>query len=215
MSTMIENLQRLNRKERFFLIGMALGNPDFVLDSAFRQRLSAGFRVAIPDGAFVAMDYHLNWIHAAAALAFSTPNKEGVYDNADGAIDGTQEDVDLLVAFEDALGLNHLIMLEAKGVTPFINSQFEHKMNRLKAIFHENGNRWPQIRTYFGLVSPRDPVKLRRCVCPDWLRVNGKIPWFEMPIPPGRLEVFRCDKKRIPNKDGAFWTKRGLNIQKA
>ena len=208
MSNMIDNLEGMNRKERFFLIGMALGKPDFRLDSAFRQRLSAEFQVAIPDSAFIAMDYHLNWIHAAAALAFCTPTKEGVYDNADGAIDGTQEDVDLLVAFEDALGLNHLIMLEAKGVTPFINSQFEHKMNRLKTIFGKNGDRWSQIRPYFGLASPRDPVRLRRDLCPAWLTVKGKIPWFKMPIPPGRIEVFRCDKGRRPNKAGAFWATR-------
>jgi len=210
MSTLIENLRRLNRKERFFLIGMALGKPDFGLDAAFRERLSAGFGVAVPDTAFVAMDYHLNWIYAAAALAFGTPIRGAVHDNASGAIDGTQEDVDLLVAFEDDSGLNHLIMLEAKGVTPYSNRQFEHKMSRLRTIFRENGSsRWPQtqIRPYFGLASPRNPVKLRRCLCPDWLRVNGQIPWLKMTLQ-GKLTVFRCDEEGRPNKESAFWTTR-------
>ena len=35
MSAFIEYLRSFNRKERFFLIGTALGNPAFRLDSAF------------------------------------------------------------------------------------------------------------------------------------------------------------------------------------
>ena len=62
MSAMIDNLEKLNRKERFFFIGMVLDNPKFKLDPMFRQRLSTKFNVVIPDTASVAMDYHLNWI---------------------------------------------------------------------------------------------------------------------------------------------------------
>lgn len=58
MSAMIEFLDKLNRKERFFLIGKALGNKDFKLDGSFRQELSQAFGIEIPANAFVAMDYH-------------------------------------------------------------------------------------------------------------------------------------------------------------
>lgn len=206
MSAMIDNLEKLNRKERFFLIGMVLGNPKFKLDPMFQQRLSTKFNVVIPDTAFVAMDYHLNWIYAAAALTFSSPESGRIYENASGAIDGTQEDVDLLVAFEDVSGLSHLIMLEAKGVTAFSNSQFEHKINRFKSIFGETGDRWAEIKPYFGLVSPRKPKGLHYDLCPAWLKVGDKIPWFEMSIPSDRLTVFGCDEKGRPNKERAFWT---------
>lgn len=208
MSAMIDNLGKLNRKERFFLIGMVLGNPKFKLDPMFRQRLSTKFNVVIPDTSFVAMDYHFNWIYAAAALTFSSPESGRIYENASGAIDGTQEDVDLLVAFEDSSGLNHLIMLEAKGVTAFSNNQFVHKINRFKSIFGETGDRWAEIKPYFGLVSPRKSKGLHYALCPAWLMVDDKIPWFEMSIPSDRLTVLGCDEKGRPNKERAFWTMR-------
>ena len=212
MSKLNDNLRSLNLKERFSVVCMALGKTDFRLDPNFRQTLGTKFNVAIPDTAFVATDYHLNWIHAAAALTFDTPIREQTHENADGAVDGTQEDVDFLVAFEDASGLNHLIMLEAKGVTAFSNRQFKHKMDRLRVIFREDGRRWPQIRPYFGLASPRYPVKLRRCVCPAWLMVRGEIPWLPMQ-PQGSRIVFRCDEGGRPNKDGAFWRTREVKIE--
>ena len=37
MTSFINNLDRLNLIERYYLIGMALGNPKFKLNSAFHQ----------------------------------------------------------------------------------------------------------------------------------------------------------------------------------
>jgi len=203
---MIDNLDRLNRKERYFLIGMALGNPTFKLSSYFLEALIDKFQLVIPDKVFVAMDYHLNWIAAAAALCFNDPIRDHLYLNTGDMIDGTQEDVDLLLAFDDQPNLTHLIMLEAKGVTAFNNSQFEHKMNRFRNIFGNNCEKWPQIKPYFGLVSPRKPEKLRVDSCPPWLMVNGEIPWLEMPIPDNRLVLFGCDENGRANQDRQYWT---------
>ncbi len=207
MSSMIENLDRLNRKERFFLIGTVLGNPNFTLDAKFRTELSSKFGLDIPANAFVAMDYHLNWIYAAAVLTFSSPEKDRLWDNSGGFIDGTQEDVDLLVAFTDKFDITHLIMLEAKGVTAFSNKQFEHKMDRFKKIYRKNDDwRWPNVKTYFGLVSRRKPQRLHLDKCPSWLKVDDEIPWLEIQIPENRLTVFGCDAAGKPNEKRAFWT---------
>jgi len=46
MTSFISNLDRLNCKERYYLIGMALGNPKFKLNSAFRQKLSKKYGLA-------------------------------------------------------------------------------------------------------------------------------------------------------------------------
>lgn len=205
MTSFINNLDRLNRKERYFLIGMALGNPKFKLNSAFRQKLSKKYGLAVPDAAFVAMDYHLNWIFAAGVLAFGNPVRDNIFDNKGGIVDGTQEDVDLLVAFEDKSSMNHVIMLEAKGFTAFSNRQFKHKMDRIKSIFGKKGNRWPEVKPYFGLVSSRESSKLRADYCPSWLKVESKIPWFEMPLPDNRLILHGCDKQGRTNKERAFW----------
>jgi len=46
MTSFINNLDRLNLIERYYLIGMALGNPKFKLNSAFRQKLNKKYGLA-------------------------------------------------------------------------------------------------------------------------------------------------------------------------
>lgn len=62
VSDLINLLQRFNRKERFFLVGHALGNKDFRLPEDFRLSLSSATNLGeeIPCDAFAAMDYHLD-----------------------------------------------------------------------------------------------------------------------------------------------------------
>lgn len=152
----------------------------------------------------------MNWVYAAAALTFENPTPNGPYGNEDGAVDGTQEDVDLIVAFEDSSGIVHLVMLEAKGVASFTNAQFEHKISRFKQIFGDAGKKWPKIRPHFGLLSPKEPQRLNYHPCPAWLKVEGRIPWFQMWISEDRLVVFRCDSERRRSKKGKFWAVSGI-----
>ena len=100
MSDLIEILRQFNRKERFFLIGQALGNEAFSLAERFRQELGEVIGVKIPGNAFVGMDYHLDWI-AASLRAHRNPKRVGeAVCNSDEVATGTQQDVDLLIAFE-------------------------------------------------------------------------------------------------------------------
>ena len=69
MMTLMEHLESFNRKERFFLVGNALGNPDFQLSTDFQTKLNTAFGIQPPNSAFVAMDYHLDWLHASPFLA--------------------------------------------------------------------------------------------------------------------------------------------------
>ncbi len=206
MSSMIDYLEQLNRKERYFLIGLALGNPKFKLDESFLKKLNNEFHTDIKEKTFVAMDYHLNWIFAAAGLAYGKPVRDQIYDNKGKVIDGTQEDIDLLIAYEDNVGNTHLIMLEAKGATSYDNRQFKHKIDRFTKIFRMEGkDRFEKVKPHFGLVSPREPKNLSVDYCPSWLKVDGKIPWFEMKMP-GRLVLFGCDEQGNSNKGRDFWT---------
>ena len=202
---MIYYLKQLNRKERYFLIGLALGNPTFKLDESFRAKLNKGFHVNIPENAFVAMDYHLNWIYAAAELAFGKAVHDQIYNNDNSVIDGTQEDVDLLVAYEDTSSVTQLIMLEAKGVTSYSNEQFKHKIDRFEKMFGDNGDKFKQVKPWFGLVSPRKSRNLCVDCCPSWLKVDGEIPWFQMEIPE-RLVLFGCDEHGKSNSERKYWT---------
>lgn len=45
MTSLMELLESFNRKERFFLIGDALGNRAFQLSTDFRARISAAFGI--------------------------------------------------------------------------------------------------------------------------------------------------------------------------
>ncbi len=81
MITFVEYLRRFDRKERFYLIGWALGRPTFQLDDGFRKSLGSKLGLGIPPVAFVAMDYHLNWIYAAAYLSSPGMQAADVYEN--------------------------------------------------------------------------------------------------------------------------------------
>ena len=74
MTSLMELLESFNRKERFFLIGDALGNRTFQLSTDFRARLSKAFGIEPPSSAFVAMDYHLDWIHASLFRRYQSPD---------------------------------------------------------------------------------------------------------------------------------------------
>ena len=53
MKTLLEHLESFNRKERFFLVGNALGNPDFQLSAEFQAKLAEAFGIRPPNSAFV------------------------------------------------------------------------------------------------------------------------------------------------------------------
>jgi hypothetical protein len=200
----IINLKSFNRKERFFLVGWALGNREFRLDPSFRRELSSELELDVPGDAFVAMDYHLDWIFAGAFLS-ATDDPEVIHSNPRGLVSGSQEDMDLVVAF-NADETAHLIMVEAKGVTAWTNKQATSKARRLEAIFGQRGNRWPHIRPHFVIVSPREPERLDCRLWPDWMKQgDGRPYWIEMRIPRGLLRVTRCDEAGKVTARGGYW----------
>ncbi len=193
MSAFIDYLRSFNRKERFLLVGRALGNRDFQLGKSFRQQLGDRFALDVPSNAFVAMDYHLDWIYASAYLSQEGVNASGVHPNAAGLVSGNQEDVDLIVAF-DAGETTHLIMLEAKAETGWTKKQTDSKVKRLTAIFGKESNTFPQLQPRFGLMSPRQPSRLKADYWPSWMRSpEGGPLWMKLAFPPGRRKPTRWD----------------------
>lgn len=202
MGYLVPYLRRLNRKERYFLVGLALGNREFRLGDGFREQLSDLLGLRVPEDAFVAMDYHLDWLCAAICLA-ATSGEAGPHPRDPRLIGGTQEDVDLLVAFDDEEE-SHVVMIEAKGVTAYSNRQFRSKLERLSAVFA-----MPQARRlvpHFVLVSPARPRYLQHEGCPRWmLDRQGQLAWLPLPIPPGLQKVTRCTADGVPDQRGDFW----------
>lgn len=208
MPDLIEILESFNRKERFFLLAQALGHKSkegdakFALDAEFRDELSRQLNIDIPCNAFVAMDYHLDWLHASL-IYFENGQEEPLvlqnYEPFDGkqcsVVKGTQEDADLLIAFRpDGRNEYHIVLVEAKAYSGWTNTQLKSKAKRLKQIFGDNGERYRLVRPHFCLMGPNQSKGLDTHYLPPWMKPQGEPPWLELYLPENRLRVVRKDK---------------------
>ena len=204
-SDLIALLRSFNRKERQILLSEALrreeGEAVFSLDAGFRERLGGEIGVTVPADAYVAMDYHLDWLAMALHLA-ATPDLPERIPN-DGLFEANQEDVDLLVAFEAADGA-HLALIEAKGVTGWTNAQQDSKARRLRSIFGD-GDGSGLATPHFVLMSPRRPAGIEASGWPGWMkRPDGEPYWLELPLPGGLRKATRCDADGNNAAEGRF-----------
>jgi hypothetical protein len=162
---LLDALRRFNAKERFYLVGHFLGNAKFTPNKVRLAELEDKLDIT-PKGTFVeaaennifcAMDYHLDWLNGALELAFSPSAGGSRKDNPD-RVTGTQEDIDLLIAFDTPNHLKHyhIVLIEAKGITTFSNSQMNSKMKRLNDIFFVGGGkpRFNNLEVHLVLAEP-------------------------------------------------------------
>jgi hypothetical protein len=222
----LEHLERLNRKERFFLVALALGNPKFRLSDHFRKEISSRIGIDVPLQARCWLDYHLDWVYAALQLTakpgeprYASPRfpreraEDGVFN-----VNENQEDTDLLLAFERR-GTTHLVFIEAKATPHFTNVQLGSKARRLGRIFGhgEAEARFPEdpaVVPHFLLASPAEPRMrsadhpggLNTDDVPEWMLDEGRFRWLRIRIPDDRLEIERCDGHADrQQRDGSFW----------
>jgi hypothetical protein len=218
-ATLLQLLDRLNRKERFFLVGYALGNPRFQLSDEFRAALGQTLGLSIPMDALSFMDFHLDWLYAALMLHEAGPGKE-VFDSPSFPrdpkseklplkfnVNENPEDTDLLVAFDDEKEkVTHLILVEAKGVTGWSNRPIQSKGRRLRTIFGDQGDRFSTARPHFVIASPRPPQHLKHEGLPGFMLKGNPFLWMELRVPPHRIEIERHDETagKLP-KDRLHW----------
>ena len=218
MTDLIEILESFNRKERFFLVAQALGcsnsgEPAFSLSGSFREQLDKIIEpTAIPEDpakVFVAMDYHLDWLQAALVLAHTSQDEKSKFCNEgkEGQIiKGTQEDVDLLVAFK-AGETFHLILVEAKAYSGWTNDQLSSKAKRLRTIFGEDGKKWSDVQPYFCVMSPKESERLKRECLPKWMLDNDNddnLRWLPLRLPKSKRRVVSRDEKYEKDKYRKF-----------
>ena len=218
MTDFIEILESFNRKERFFLIAQALGlhadcgKPAFSLSDSFREQLNTKFDLKIPQGSenvFVAMDYHLDWLQAALSLTYQSPDEDSVFPNEGKVIEGTQQDIDLLIAFRAGKKF-HLILVEAKAYSGWTNKQMCSKAARLRKIFGEDGKKWPNVQPYFYAIGPQESDGLKTGSLPEWmLNADRKLKWLHLKLPQKRRIVVRRDR----DKDGKAYRKFRVEIK--
>ena len=207
MSHLLDHLRAFNRKERFYLLEEALkGDSTFRLDAGYRKRLGDKIGVPVPADAYVAMDYHLDWIQMALYLA-ATPKPPSPIPNRDNDLfAANQEDVDLLVAFDRGRP-THLVLVEAKLETGWTNSQLNSKAERLGRIFADGRRGVDLARPHFVLTSPKESSDIRTDVWPKWMKCDGKPVWMELNHPPGLRQVTRCSAS-----GKVSWNGRSLRI---
>ena len=207
---LIDYLRDFNRKERFILLDHVLGQQPgevFRLNRHFAGKLATELRLEIPVDAFVAMDYHLDWIQMALHLADRPGFDIGstILNVNNKLVKANQEDVDLLVAFEDERSREvHLVLIEAKADTGWTNKQLKSKAARLGHIFDTRV--LEIVKPHFVLMSPCSKSKRRRKIdtdgWPPWMTKGNMAHWLELPLRDGLLRVTRCDASRKSNKNG-------------
>lgn len=134
----LKSLCLFNRKERYHLLNNAMQNP-FQLSDDYRKELKNKIGVNVPQNAWVAMDYHLDWLSVAVELFRHNrlPKENGELPNSDGTLfRANQQDIDLVIAFERG-EITHLILIEAKAYeAKWDKKQLRCKLKRLRQIFN-------------------------------------------------------------------------------
>ena len=199
MSELIEHLRSFNRKERFILLREALGRD--ALGDAFRRRLGDCIGKEVPAGAFVAMDYHLDWLQMALYLAAHPSHPKRIPN--DHLVSGNQEDADLVVAF-DSDSTTHVVLVEAKVETNWTNSQLKSKARRLSRIFGEGRPGVHLATPHYVLASPEPPPPgISTAEWPEWMKPRNEPVWMKLRRPSGLKKPTRCTARGEDLASGA------------
>lgn len=206
---LIYYLKKFNRKERYFLVREALGNKDFKLGNEFRDKLQNVLNIEIPENAYAAMDYHLDWIDVSLKLWHNIINIEDKIENdlnekGIRQLNSNQEDIDFIIAFKQKEQYM-LILIEAKAETSWTNSQMDSKVKRLKKIFGEACDNFRNLQLHFILMSPKESDKLSVGKWPDWMRNNNRAYWMKLETEKSLLKITRCKQNGDPSKDAEFY----------
>jgi hypothetical protein len=212
MPDLISLLDDFNRKERFFLIRYRLeGDKKLHPEADFRNALGGALGIHIPPDASWWMDYHLDWLYASLVIhqdgGIVDPKK--VYQSPEPGgknVNASQQDIDLLIAFEEQATPTHILLVEAKLDTSWTNKQFSSKVARLAQIFGHDGSRYPEVVPNFAIFSPKEPTKLLTLdLCPWMLNKDGKVPWVKLAPNRKWRQITRCNSGGLRSELGEYW----------
>lgn len=185
-------LRRFNRRERQILFEWAYGSR--LTGSHLREAMEdhLGLSEPIPDDAYVAVDYPLDWLVAAlATFSESLYPGESLPPRWASLVAHSPEDVDLLISYRQGT-LERLILAEAKAFTSWNGRQLRSKARRLKAIFGDGGDRITGVDPRWVMVAPKSsPPALNMTRWPTWMKVTSIL---QLPQPDlGRWGLQRWD----------------------
>ncbi|HEX7927925.1 MAG TPA: hypothetical protein VF678_10050 [bacterium] len=186
--------------------------------------------MSVPSTAFVAVDYHIDWLYGAVGIAQSGVDPKLFFQSAkenrprknpnhysraakqyEREIAGSQEDIDLLIAFADAQGHVHLIFGEAKFDQDWDRKQLHRKCERLKTWSEFAAQNNCDVSSYLVLLSPKKPGKVRSilksgvAMAGELARGHAELPWIPLKTNRAFLKVERCNGRGAPSKTGKYW----------
>ena len=197
--SLVDRLKSFNRKERFILLHHVLGYEEdsFCLGDRFHEELARELDLHVPDDAFVAMDYHIDWLQ----MAISHP--QGIVYNK-GLVDGNQEDIDLLIAFQSR-SRTHVVLVEAKGDTSWNNKQLKSKAARFRRVFGEDRDSSCDVLPHFVLMSPKKCKGIKTRCWPAWMKDNhGEPYWLPLSMRDDLWKPVRCRKDGKTDRGGCY-----------
>jgi hypothetical protein len=213
MISLADVLQRFNRKERNLLVRAVLGDEQKRLNlmETFREEISRELEVEkIPEEAWWATDYHINWL--AGALAYYTEGNDCLKKARPNPgtkcklVEGNQEDVDLVIASG-----RDLILVEVKAYENWDVDQLQSKLDRFDLLRHEyerisaRGTVENPVQMHFLLMSPKKPTGIK-VDWRKWKRTDSPIPpWIPLNLPSGVLRVSRCNQCGVKKANDQFW----------
>ena len=119
------------------------------LSAHFRNKLHSLLGFEVPESAWWATDYHINWLAGAIAVYGRQSEQLPPFPNppfpplrpADSStarklVEGNQEDIDLVISFGQ-----HLILVEAKAYGTFTDRQINSKLARLNILYDRSINK--------------------------------------------------------------------------
>jgi hypothetical protein len=207
-------LAQFNRKERFWLLEDFADRARDEMHGASlpvgvrtRQRLSRATGWQVPSGAWAAFDYHLSWIAGAIEWLGTDlrPDSTLSLPLRSELVTGTQEDADLILAWAEP-ETYRVILVEAKGVTGWSNSQARSKMARISAIADRANEIGVPIEWRFVMASPRQPTQIDTDGWPSWaLKIDGTPMWVPLSIPTSLVKTQRCNEHGVASQSGSHW----------
>jgi hypothetical protein len=201
--TFLDNLRRLHRDERSFLTAFVTGPVGPALGSEFLAEVQSKLGLEVPDTAFVAFDYQISSIYAAAVM---TESKPGPHQIGGGIERGNQEQVDLLLAWESGDGVE-LILVEAEGVTGWSGKRLLSRALWLGEVFgYGSSEAFDWVRPHFAIASPSaPPADLPTLEWPEWMAGLDGPAWLKMPVPNDLLKVRKTTPIGKARATGGYW----------
>lgn len=215
-------LEAFNRKERYFLLGGAalglsedeISGPSMTLASGFRDAIGSVTGWEVPAHAWVGMDYHLGWLHAALRWVEGDtwphkhpPLPENTSDAGVSLVSGNQEDSDLIIGWSTPQG-DRVVLVEAKAYGAWTKKQLESKLTRVHGILEARTGSPPPCDIQFVLASPKPPT-LTAGDFPEfefaWHPNGTALAWVPLPVPGARLGTTRTDDAGRSTAQGKHW----------